>query len=131
MDDSLARRPAARPPRLSAAAADSGANVSLQDGEVTEGIEGQPAREAPTAADRPGAAAAAAGITERRSSAPQVVHQRHMPMEPKKFHIPRKTREKRGELLPQPPCCSVPSQHRRAESRTSNQTLHFNVNSVI
>ncbi|XP_034440310.1 uncharacterized protein tasora isoform X2 [Hippoglossus hippoglossus] len=94
MDDSLARRPAARPRRLSAAAADSGANVSLQDGEVTEGIEVQPAREAPTAADRPGAAA---GVTERRSSAPQVVvHQRHMPMEPKKFQIPRKARETRA-----------------------------------
>ncbi|XP_062264804.1 uncharacterized protein tasora isoform X1 [Platichthys flesus] len=96
MDDSLARRPAARPRRLSAAAADSGANVSLQDGEVSEGIELQPAREPPTAADRPGAAAAAAGITDRRSSAPQGVHQRHMPMEPKKFQIPKKTREKRA-----------------------------------
>nr|XP_019952270.1 PREDICTED: protein TASOR isoform X1 [Paralichthys olivaceus] len=94
MDDSLARRPAARPRRLSAAAADSGANVSLQYGEVTEAIEVQPARETTVAADRPGAAAA--GIVERRNSAPQVVHQRHMPMEPKKFHIPRKTKEKRA-----------------------------------
>ncbi|MED6262424.1 hypothetical protein ATANTOWER_019272 [Ataeniobius toweri] len=33
---------------------------------------------------------------EWRKSGPQLVHQRHMPMEPKKFHIPRKTKEKKA-----------------------------------
>nr|XP_015814187.2 uncharacterized protein tasora [Nothobranchius furzeri] len=33
---------------------------------------------------------------ERRKSAPQVVHQRHMPKEPNKFHIPRKNKEQKS-----------------------------------
>ncbi|XP_040014619.1 protein TASOR isoform X4 [Xiphias gladius] len=93
MDDSLSRREAARPRRVSAAAAELGANVSLQDGEAIGVIEVHPPRETPTAADR---LSAAGGSMERRNSAQQVVHQRHMPMEPKKFHIPRKTKEKRA-----------------------------------
>lgn len=98
MDDSLARREAARPRRASAAAAaaELGASASLQDGEAAEA---NPARETQPGPDRPSAAAAAAGRMERRNSGPQVVHQRHMPMEPLKFHIPRKTKEKRGGLL--------------------------------
>ncbi|XP_034021080.1 uncharacterized protein tasora [Thalassophryne amazonica] len=41
----------------------------------------------------------ASGVrTERRNSVTQVVHQRHMPKEPQKFHIPRKTKEKRALL---------------------------------
>ena len=108
MDDSLSRREAARPRRVSAAAAaadaaaaaaaaaELGANVSLQDGEVIDAIEAQPPRDAQAGPDR---ASAAAGVAERRNSAPQAVHQRHMPMEPKKFHIPRKTKEKRGGLV--------------------------------
>lgn len=92
MDDNLARREAARPRRVSAAA-ELGANVSPQDGEV---IEVHPARETQPG---PGRLSAAGGRMERRNSAPQGVHQRHMPMEPLKFHIPRKTKEKRGGLV--------------------------------
>ncbi|XP_056243599.1 protein TASOR isoform X1 [Seriola aureovittata] len=107
MDDILARREAARPRRMSSVAAataaagaaaaaaavgtaELGANVSLQDGEV---IELQPPRETLTGLEILGAAG---GRMERRNSASQIVHQRHMPMEPKKFHIPRKTRENRA-----------------------------------
>lgn len=90
MDDgSLPRREAARPRRVSAAA-ELGANVSLQDGEV---IDLTSPRESQPGADRSGAAG---GRMERRNSAPQVVHQRHMPKEPYKFHIPKKTEVKRG-----------------------------------
>ncbi|XP_034725833.1 protein TASOR isoform X2 [Etheostoma cragini] len=90
MDDNPARREAARPRRRASAAAEVGANVSLQDG---EGIEVHSARETQAGPDR---LSAAGGRTERRNSGPQVVHQRHMPMEPLKFHIPRKTKEKRA-----------------------------------
>ncbi|XP_070759390.1 protein TASOR [Enoplosus armatus] len=89
MDDNQARREAVRPRRVSAAA-DLGANVSLQDGEV---IEVHPARET---LPGPGRLSAAGGRMERRNSALQGVHQRHMPMEPLKFHIPRKPKEKRA-----------------------------------
>ncbi|XP_040890119.1 protein TASOR isoform X2 [Toxotes jaculatrix] len=106
MDDSLARREAARPRRVSAtttttaaaaaaaaattATAELGANVSPQDGEV---FDPQPPRETQTGPDR---LSAAARSMERRNSVPPVVHQRHMPMQPNKFHIPRKTKEKRA-----------------------------------
>uniref|UniRef100_A0A8C4IIZ5 TASOR pseudo-PARP domain-containing protein n=1 Tax=Dicentrarchus labrax TaxID=13489 RepID=A0A8C4IIZ5_DICLA len=95
MDDSLSRREAAaRPRRVSAAAAaraaELGANTSLQDGEV---IEVHPARETHLG---PGRLSAAGGKMERRNSVLQVVHQRHMPKEPLKFHIPRKTKEKKA-----------------------------------
>ncbi|KAM7401639.1 hypothetical protein PAMP_016936 [Pampus punctatissimus] len=89
MDDSLARRDAARPRRLSTAA-EPGANVSQQHGEVIEVL---PTRETQPGPDRP---SAAGGRTERRNSAQAAVHQRHMPREPLKFHIPRKTKEKRA-----------------------------------
>ncbi|KAG7226668.1 hypothetical protein INR49_001838, partial [Caranx melampygus] len=99
MDDILARRVSARPRRVSssaavaAGAAELGANVSPQDGEVIEII--QPPIETLAGLERVGAAG---GWMERRNSASQLVHQRHMPMEPKKFHIPRKTKEKRAPL---------------------------------
>lgn len=97
MDEILARGVAARPRRMSAVtAAEVGANVSLQDGEVTEVVDGQPPRETHIGPERIGAAG---GRMERSNSAPQVVHQRHMPKEPNKFHIPRKTRENRGGLV--------------------------------
>lgn len=102
MEENPARQEAARPPRrrvsaaaAAAAAAEAGANVSLQDGEVIEVVEAtHPGREPQAAPDR---LEAAARRMERRNSALQVVHQRHMPREPLKFHIPRKTREKRGQ----------------------------------
>lgn len=80
MGDNLVRREAARPRK--AATAEVGANVSLGDGEETEL---QHARESQTTPARP-----------RRNSATSVVHQRHMPMHPIKFHIPRKSKENRG-----------------------------------
>ncbi|XP_078139750.1 protein TASOR-like [Centroberyx gerrardi] len=86
--DSLARREAARPRQASAA--EVGATASQQDGELTEL---QPARESQAGLDRP---RAPGGGTERRNPATALVHQRHMPMEPLKFHIPRKTKEKRA-----------------------------------
>ncbi|XP_074521562.1 protein TASOR isoform X2 [Halichoeres trimaculatus] len=89
MGDNPARRAAARPRRVSAAA-ELGANVSPQDG---EGMEVHPSRETQPGPDRLGAAA---GRMDRRNSAPQPVHQRHMPIDPLKFHIPRKTKEKRA-----------------------------------
>ncbi|XP_033482081.1 protein TASOR isoform X2 [Epinephelus lanceolatus] len=90
MDNHPARRGAARPPRRVSAAAEVGANASLQDGEV---IEVHPAKEAQSGPERP---SGAGGRMQRRNSAPQVLHQRHMPREPLKFHIPRKTKEKRA-----------------------------------
>ncbi|XP_071351563.1 protein TASOR isoform X2 [Trachinotus anak] len=92
MDDSLARREAARPRRVSSvpAVTEIGANVSPQDGEV---VEIQPPREARTSPER---VSVAGRRMERSHSASQAVYQRHMPMEPKKFHIPRKNKEKRA-----------------------------------
>ncbi|XP_017286994.1 protein TASOR [Kryptolebias marmoratus] len=89
MDDSFARGEACRPRRVSADA-DLGANVSSRRDEVV-GV--TPVRKPAPAAGR---LSSAAGRMERRKSAPQVVHQRHMPMEPNKFHIPRKTKEKKA-----------------------------------
>ncbi|KAM9757993.1 LOW QUALITY PROTEIN: protein TASOR [Menidia menidia] len=89
MDDILFRREACRPRRESAAA-DIGANASAQDGEV---VELSPARETHPSAGR---GSSAGRRMERRNSTPPQVHQRHMPMEPKKFHIPRKTKEKKA-----------------------------------
>ncbi|XP_041637621.1 protein TASOR-like [Cheilinus undulatus] len=91
MDGGLTRREAARPRRVSAAA-ELGANASLQDGEV---MEVHPARDAHPGPDRIGAAAAG-GRMERRNSVTQSIHQRHMPIDPLKFHIPKKTKEKRA-----------------------------------
>lgn len=96
MNDGLVRREAARPRRASAAA-ELGANANPQYGEV---IEVHPPRESQPGSDR---LAAAAGRMERRNSASQLVHQRHMPMEPLKFHIPRKTKENRGGMAPRLP----------------------------
>uniref|UniRef100_A0AAQ5XWM0 DUF3715 domain-containing protein n=1 Tax=Amphiprion ocellaris TaxID=80972 RepID=A0AAQ5XWM0_AMPOC len=94
MDDNLARREAGRPLRRVSTAAEPGASASLQDGEVSDATS---AREAHPGADRLGPrSAAAAGRMARRNSAPQVVYQRYMPMEPLKLTIPRKTREKRA-----------------------------------
>ncbi|XP_036007474.1 uncharacterized protein LOC105938223 isoform X1 [Fundulus heteroclitus] len=70
-------------------AADLQANLSLRDSGL---LGASPARGIYPAPGRLGSAAAGR-ITDRRKSAP-VVHQRHMPMEPKKFHIPRKNKEK-------------------------------------
>jgi len=82
MDDILGRREAARPPRRLSTAADvGGATAGPQDGEVTE--------------ERPGRR-----TMERGDAASLAIYRRYMPMEPLKFPIPRKTREKRGGLLP-------------------------------
>lgn len=92
MDDNLVRREAGRPRRASTAT-ELGANVSPQDAEI---IEIHPDRESQTGA---GKLSAAGRRMDRSNSAPQGVYQRHMPMAPLKFPIPRKTKEKRGGLV--------------------------------
>ncbi|XP_047203621.1 protein TASOR isoform X4 [Girardinichthys multiradiatus] len=89
--DGFNRREAC-PVRRLLAAADFGANLSLQDSELPSAI---PARESDPGADCL-SSVTAGRIMEWRKSGPQLVHQRHMPMEPKKFHIPRKTKEKKA-----------------------------------
>lgn len=89
MDD---RRNSCSPRRVCDAAA-LGANASLQDGEP---MCVHPSREAHGGTDRLNSAGRR---VERCTLTPQVVHQRHMPKEPAKFHIPRKSKEKRGELV--------------------------------
>ncbi|XP_068452041.1 protein TASOR isoform X2 [Clinocottus analis] len=86
MDDYLARREAARPPRRLSSAADvGGANVGPQDGEVTE-VHATPP-------DRPGKRT----MEDRKGSlAPLAGYQRYMPMEPLKFPIPKKPKEQRA-----------------------------------
>ncbi|XP_074493745.1 protein TASOR isoform X2 [Sebastes fasciatus] len=95
MEDILGRRETtARPPRRmsAAAAAESIANVSLlQDGEEPIDLTESP--------DRPSAAAARMERMERMerwNTAAQAGYKRHMPMEPLKLTIPRKTKEKRA-----------------------------------
>ncbi|XP_027135126.1 uncharacterized protein tasora isoform X2 [Larimichthys crocea] len=93
MDDSLGgrREAAARLRSRLPAAAELGANVSPQDGEI---IEAHTARESQPGPGRP---SAAGGRMERRNSlTPQGIYQRHMPMAPDKFHIPRKTKEQKS-----------------------------------
>ncbi|XP_057701414.1 protein TASOR-like isoform X2 [Corythoichthys intestinalis] len=90
MDYGVARRfSCPTPRRVSSEYAQS--NVSLQDGECAKALHPTPGEALPTrmefSGDGPGA---------RSSSV--VVHQRHMPKEPAKFHIPRKSKEKK-ELL--------------------------------
>eukprot|EP00066_Takifugu_rubripes_P026953 XP_011616219.1 PREDICTED: protein FAM208A-like isoform X1 [Takifugu rubripes] len=90
MDDNCPRRDAgAVHPRRGSAAADLGSHRSAQDGEALEGF---PIRESEAAPAR----LAAARRMERRNSATQGSHQRHMPIEPLKMPIPRKTKEKIG-----------------------------------
>lgn len=91
MDDNSFRRDygPVQPRRLSAAP-ELGASRGAQDGEALEVF---PGRDADAAATRLGAAA---GRMERRNSATQGSHQRHMPIEPLKMPIPRKTKEKIG-----------------------------------
>ncbi|XP_075996355.1 protein TASOR [Genypterus blacodes] len=79
MDDSLARREAASARQRKAEAA----IVSPGDGQAAE-------------LQQPRESAAAAAARARRDSASGVVHQRHMPMDPLKFHIPRKNKEHRA-----------------------------------
>ena len=90
--DGGARRPGTR----TAAAKRPGARLSTEhkDGEVPEQESSSPA----VSADRPRAPAGVGGAPPRRNSATTVVHQRHMPMEPLKFQIPRKNKEKIGAM---------------------------------
>lgn len=88
MDDNCFRREygAANPRRMSAAP-ELGCYSSPQDGEALEVFCVSEA--APGTAGR---------RTKRRDSATQGSHQRHMPIEPLKLPIPRKTKEKIGKL---------------------------------
>ncbi|XP_075951683.1 protein TASOR isoform X1 [Anarhichas minor] len=88
-DNNLAARPPRRSSSSSAAAAEVGDDDVI---EVTEVVH-------PASRDAPGPdrLSSVVGRMERRTSAPQVaVYQRYMPMEPLKFPIPRKTKEKRA-----------------------------------
>ncbi|KAM4741337.1 protein TASOR [Anableps anableps] len=87
MEDGFSRREGCPVRRVSATA-----DLSFRDCEL---LSSTPGRGSYPAAVRL-SSAAAGKIMERRNSAPQVVHKRHMPTEPKKFHIPRKTKEKRA-----------------------------------
>lgn len=97
MDDNCLRKdPGAVHPRRVGAAPDPGSSRSAQDGEALEGF---PLRESEAAPARLAAVAAAARRMERRNSATQGSHHRHMPIEPLKMPIPRKTKEKIGKLF--------------------------------
>lgn len=91
MNDNLNRREheAARSRRASAAF-ELGANVSLQDGEA---VEAHTASQSYSGLDRLNVSG---WRVERSNLATQNSHQRHMPMEPLKLPIPRKTKEKKG-----------------------------------
>ncbi|XP_023811111.1 protein TASOR isoform X1 [Oryzias latipes] len=89
MDDGAVQREACRPRKVSSSEL-LGAN-GLQDGEAVNAPFSREAHLLPA-----GGLSAAARRAEWRNSAPQVVHQRHMPMEPKKFQIPKKTKEQRA-----------------------------------
>lgn len=91
MNDNLYRRECegARSRRASAAV-ELGANVSLQDGEA---VEAHTASQSYSGLDRLNVSV---WRLERSNSATQNSHQRHMPMEPLKLPIPRKTKEKKG-----------------------------------
>nr|XP_061786654.1 protein TASOR-like [Nerophis lumbriciformis] len=58
--------------------------------------------------------------TQRSSSASQLVHQRHMPMEPGKFHIPRKSKEEKALL-----------KHISSESREYDGVMNILMSSYI
>ncbi|KAM8867280.1 protein TASOR-like isoform 1-T1 [Synchiropus picturatus] len=82
MSDAPARRGASRSRRVSAGA-ELGAKASVLDDDVVE-----------VSSDKEGNRPALQGKKMvRRTSLPPLVHQRHMPPETKKFHIPRKTQE--------------------------------------
>lgn len=94
MDDNCLRRDSgAVHPRRGSAAPDPGSGRSAQDGEALEVF---PVREGEAA---PARLAAAAWRMERRNSATPGSHQRHMPIEPLKMPIPRKSKEKIGRLF--------------------------------
>ncbi|XP_061747600.1 protein TASOR [Nerophis ophidion] len=87
-----------------------GANISmLQDGELKAL---HPARKTPgqTLGRR----------TQRSQSASQLVHKRHMPMEPGKFHIPRKSKEEKALL-----------KHISSESREYDGVMNILMSSYI
>lgn len=94
MDDNCFRREyGAVNPRRMSAAPELGCYSSWQDGEVLEVFS---VRESEAG---PATLGAAGRRTKRRNSATQGSHQRHMPIEPLKLPIPRKTKEKIGKLF--------------------------------
>lgn len=93
MDDNCLRRdPGLVHPRRGSAAPDLGSYRNAQDGEALEVFPFGESEAAP-------ARLAAARRMERSNSATQGNHQRHMPIEPLKMPIPRKTKEKIGKLF--------------------------------
>lgn len=99
MDDNCFRREYGTVnPRRMSAAPELGCYGSLQDGEVLEVFS---VREFEAG---PAALGAAGRRMKRRNSATQGSHQRHMPIEPLKLPIPRKTKEKIGKLSGKKDC---------------------------
>lgn len=99
MDDNCFRREYGTVnPRRMSAAPELGCYSSLQDGEVLEVFS---VREFEAG---PAALGAAGRRMKRRNSATQGSHQRHMPIEPLKLPIPRKTKEKIGKLSGKKDC---------------------------
>ncbi|XP_077458941.1 protein TASOR-like isoform X2 [Stigmatopora argus] len=92
MDFGVARRFSCPTPRRRSSD-DAQASDSLQDGECSKALLPTLGEALPTRLEFPGD-----GSGARSSSLG--VHQRHMPKEPAKFHIPRKSKEKKALLKP-------------------------------
>jgi hypothetical protein len=79
-----------------------GSNVSNRSAADSQDGGLSPSCGSPTASDHRGSevidllSCPETKLSERKSSASNPVHLRHMPMEPLKFHIPRKNKETRG-----------------------------------
>ena len=79
-----------------------GSNVSNWSAADSQDGGQSPSCGSPTVSDHRGSevidlvSSPGARLSERRTSASNPVHRRHMPMEPLKFHIPRKNKETRG-----------------------------------
>lgn len=103
MDDNCFRREyGAVVSRRVSAAPELGSYSSAQDGEALEVFA---VRESEAGPARLGTAGRR---MERRNSATQGSHQRHMPIEPLKMPIPRKTKEKIGKLIGESDrCCCI------------------------
>ncbi|CAL8338366.1 unnamed protein product [Lota lota] len=79
-----------------------GSNVSHRSAADSQDGGLSPSSETPTGSDHRGSEVSdplsipGVRLSERRTSASNPVHRRHMPMEPLKFHIPRKNKETRA-----------------------------------
>lgn len=113
-DNSFRREYGAVNPRRMSAAPELGLYSSLQDGEVLEVFSVRESEADPTTLG------AAGRRLKRSNSATQGSHQRHMPIEPLKLPIPRKTKEKIGKLFGKNDCFSI-----------IKSALFVNVNAIL